>query len=928
MYLHGEFVSQRGATIAVYILTNGDKTTEVEIGGEDSNVQFSDDPVEITSEVNDTFDVLLPSSCSIRLQTREYLPDLFCASAKDAVVNIYKDDECVFAGYIEPQSYSQPYNDAWDELELNCIDALSALQYSNYRGIGTSAADYDTVKSAADQRTFLNLITEALDDATSAVDILGSHTVQYLYDGSKAIDGSSDPYDIFASLSLSELLFLGEDEDDVWTQEDMLTELLKYLNLHIVQCGFTFYLFSWESVKSDDDITFKPLSDGAVETITPDTITISMDNVADDGAQISIGEVYNQLLLTCEREETETVIESPLDDDNLQPLYSGRQLYLSEFISEGSGDHAHDAMIDMVNGNSTTYGGASEIDWYLQAMYPKNWKLFYDGTNTVDTLVEKSSGRAINQWKLPQYLRQNTCVPMIFSMGSVERQTSANDNSPTSKIDMSTYLFISVNGNEYDTEVNCSPTESDLQSHSPLMEYTGNVSGGTYSPSDEATTNYLVFSGSILLQPVAYESTQNSPAARSNSFYSILTNGMRKTESNDARVPYYNAQSPLDNIFSSNLVRSDNNGEGRYYTRKFYTFTNPTDKKADYPDNYLKDGTMSLHPWTEDKSAHGYEFKYSATGDGTDKYSKLPVLECELIIGNKRLVETDIDEYGNSTFKWYKLGSEPTGTYVDDDGVTQTYTMTTFSLGINPAIGDYIIGDEFDIQNTIDYTMNIDAEGTAIPITKADAVSGRVTFRVLGAINTTWNDISRRHPSFWRHTKWSSDVHYILSHTENIIIKDFECKVYSDNGLITGTDDQDLVYISDTDETFFNKKDDLEMKINSALTSAECASLGLSQSVCLSTPWDVNNQEGLLSVYDVNKNETGKAEQHYVDSYYTEYHAPRVLLDQHLNDDAGVAALFNHYRHAALDKTFFVQSLGRNLIEGRADLVLKEIETE
>ena len=70
-------------------------------------------------------------------------------------------------------------------------------------------------------------------------------------------------------------------------------------------------------------------------------------------------------------------------------------------------------------------------------------------------------------------------------------------------------------------------------------------------------------------------------------------------------------------------------------------------------------------------------------------------MECELIIGNKRLIETNIDQYGNSTFKWVKIGSEPSIT--DEDG--QSYKLTTFSLGVDPRIGDYIIGDEFSLQN-------------------------------------------------------------------------------------------------------------------------------------------------------------------------------------------------------------------------------------
>jgi len=47
--------------------------------------------------------------------------------------------------------------------------------------------------------------------------------------------------------------------------------------------------------------------------------------------------------------------------------------------------------------------------------------------------------------------------------------------------------------------------------------------------------------------------------------------------------------------------------------------------------------------WTEDKGLKQLNYKYSSIEHNTDTISKLPILECELIIGNKRLVEHDMD---------------------------------------------------------------------------------------------------------------------------------------------------------------------------------------------------------------------------------------------------------------------------------------------
>ena len=289
-----------------------------------------------------------------------------------------------------------------------------------------------------------------------------------------------------------------------------------------------------------------------------------------------------------------------------------------------------------------------------------------------------------------------------------------------------------------------------------------------------------------------------------------------------------------------------------------------------------------------------------------------------LVIGDKCVVEAGTaGQVSDFSWKTYKTREQCTS---DDE-----YYQQCFTIGFDPKIGDKLVGTEFSLQNNISYTMGIDVEGIAIPIKKSDKISGQVKFMILGPVNTTWDVITRRHPTFFRHTKWSSSTVPLLAHVSSIILKSFEVKVYSDNGLVNNTGDNDLIYMSDTVETYVNKKDDLQMKINSALTTAECQALGVTDTVKLSTPFNVSTNEGLLTIYDYTKAVAAKPEQIYVDSYYNEYHAPRVLMEQKLMDKAGIISLFRHYTHPALGKEFFVQGIGRNLMEGYADLQLKEV---
>lgn len=899
MYIHGSFLSQQSDTITVHIVTGNDRTQTIEIGTEKADVYFSDDPAEIENEVNDTFDVLLRNSAKIRLLCGNLIKDLFSTSCRDAVVNIYKNDTCIFAGFIEPQTLSQPYNDRWDELELNCIDALSALQYSKYKNVGALGVIYAFVKAEAAQRSFYDIATEILQGVTDGLDILGNQNIKFWYDGSKAVDAqTANRYQVFKQLSISDLLFLGEDESDVWQQDEVLEELLKYLNLHIVQDGFNFYIFSWESVKATlDKIIWHDIVANSTKTTAQQAVTIALANVADCDTTISIGDVYNQLLLTAKVEDIESVIESPLDDDLLASPYINKQKYLTEYSSDGEGKTAYNAFYDMTHDKKTTYGGGAITDWYLQVMRNKQWTFPMNGNTDID-IVDYFGSEGTNQHALPDWLGQAPGAA-IMALGSVKINTANDDNSPTSKVNMTNYLVVSVNGNGIDNDENKTyPSVADIQKNIPYAVYNGNKAGGVFSPSDEKTTNYIVLSGKVILNPIM----------RQTNTYTNLHNKEWKSG-----LPIEIKENEI--YVWHQTVPSRNNGDGRYYTRQYWQAETP-DKEVSWHEG----ADSGFYPYTGE-GPEEYEFKYSAIGDSTDTISKVAVLACMLVIGDKCVVETGTD--GQTTdFVWQKY-KERSECQSDDE-----YYQQCFTIGFDPKIGDKLVGAEFSIQNNIDYKMGIDAEGIAIPITKGDKISGQVRFMILGPVNATWDVITRRHPTFFRHTKWSSSSVPLLAHVSSILIKSFEVKVYSDNGLISnGNDDNDIIYMSDTKETFVNKKDDLEFKINSALTATECAQLGVSNTVKLSTPLNISTGDGVLEVYDRNGNVKAKPEQIYVDSYYTEYHKPRIVMEQKLRDIDNVVSLFNHYRHEALGKEFFVQGIGRNLIEGRADLTLKEIGT-
>ena len=889
MLYYGQFEDNNNVTCRVEIITDGDSTSTTIIG--ENGLYFGGEPITIETNIDDTFQHIILKSATINLVTQDFVGnDLFANNARDIQVKIYKANECVFAGYAEPNTFSQPYVNIVDEFSINCIDALSTLQYYNYKNV--KANDYGLKKNVAATATFKQILN------TMFSDILSYTNGSLIYDRSKGISSSRLSY-IFDDLAINELLIFGDTYDDVMTNNDLLEEILKYLNLHIVQHGENFYIFDWATIKQKTNTYWYKVFEGTQTLIRTNELTLTSDMHGDSDTSLSIADVYNQIQVKCNVEEQDTVIENPLDSGNLTSLYGGEQLYMDEIQSWHK--NTFYAMIHNLPNYNTEE--TKSFRWFMQVMDNPNWKMYINnGQTELKTIYEKdANGVYINQDKVGRYLKQNQMIPSIIRFSKVDTTKDNYDNSVKNQKDTNDYLYISVNGNEDDTTP--SPSDSVILNHSGMINYQGN-SAGAFSPVDSKTTNYLVFSGRLLLQPLLYES------------------GAEYFNKDNNYQELYNL-SETDFIYVDTTYSDDEQHPTRYYTRKFYKSQYPSMTTTDY----YTDKIGSLMPWADDKGRKFYEYKYTYVGnslESVDQFTKLPILECELIIGDKRCVEVNMDEYGNSEFVWVDATSGVPQTYVDDDGNTQTYLKTTFSLGIDPKRNDYIIGEEFNLQNTISYTMNLgDAKGTAIPIRMSDNISGKVNFKILGPINLIWDDITRRHPSFWQHTKVTSTSRFILAHTQNIIIQDFECNVCTDGGGLSVLGDNDLVYCSTENDSFVNKKDDIEFKFITQLTSDEAFALGVKPTINLNSVINANTKSPQLSLYNGKTAETAKAEEHYINAYYNEYSKAKIIMETTLKENA--VDWNNIYHSNPLNKDFYITSINYNIKDCNKTITLKEV---
>ena len=891
MKIEGSYVNKKGDTVTVSIIVAGSTGNDIAIEP-DGVLEFAaDDTVMIDSGVNDSLDVCQQHSCTIALHAATYVSDLFTSEYKDGKVEVSVNGACVFSGWLEPRTLTQPFNDVYDDLSLQCVDSLSAMQYSNYKDVNNTTT-YTAAAEKVGMRTFKDLLTEALSKGTDG----GSYNVWW--DSSRATETTDG--NVFDELRVSDMAFLGESADDTVTYLDVAEAVLKYLDLHIVQYGRDFYVFSWDTMRAGTTSWSLLVSAGEetsqsaqLPVCTGVSTELSAPNVEDTDTKIDVQEIFNQLCLTVSPKGSDTVLRSPLDSTGKMPAMGARQYYCTEYAADGEGVKAARAFFSLVK-NHADNGYDSQVwkDYLVRVMRNVYWKIG-SGSGVGTGVTDWATDESLTYPEDAMDRLGGSLGALLLQVGSVDHKPGTGDTSKQSSVSMTDELVISVNGNGSDTSPY--PTDTDIRQAMPLMSYVGGDATASYSPdvaddTDGSYHNYLVIDGTIALTPLMSTAFE--------------VEKVRGYNDGDAFFNRYGSDVIAPGVLTKalpSISASRVNKDGRYLAFEWWK-------------NGLQTGTRKGYiPYTED-GPQEYEYK---TASGKDEVDKVDILWCMLRIGDKVLVE---DKTGNGAvgdFSWqtYKELSECAD--------TDEYLEQTFTIGINPKIGDKLVGQDFDIGTNFDYTTNIDAEkGMAIPLPYDAKLHGRMTFQVLGIDNPVWSDYHvTRHKTMFRHTKYGTDNIPLMAHVSSVIIKNFSVKVYSD---VENGGEDDIVYMSRTSHKFYNKKDDLEMKIHSGFTSDEIARYGLSGKIMYTT---VCGKDGLALTSIANKTSgvSAKAEKLYVDAYYKELSKPRVILTQNLQCTDMSVAQTSRWTHPALaGKTFYVRDIGYNLMEGSAQAKMEE----
>ena len=607
-------------------------------------------------------------------------------------------------------------------------------------------------------------------------------------------------------------IFFGESEDDWMTLYETLTEICKYFNLYV----------AYYNNAANISCTIN-------ETPVAHNISSFKNAAADSSTSISVDDTYSQVTVTAEIEPVDDIIVGYDDDDYLYSDYRNMDKYMTEYISEGEGDSAHSGFYDLITTGETGYGAGYYIDHYCYVMRNDMWDF---GENSYITQDFE------DQRDVLKYLKDNSGKGAIIGFGKGNKLNN-KDNSPVASVSLTNYLVISVNGTFDNSDAGGTAMENMIQAASPVCSYKG-LKSSIFSPSDPTITNYIVISGKILLNPL-----QPLTGPYWSSETARLTNTIQ--DCIDAKK---NISWPDNMGIWHHTVPMSDNGDGAYYQQKWYRDT-------------------GIFGSIDNNKNQRFEYLYDRPGDSTDRISKLPILACELKVGEKYCVERlDKGESGVGKFQW-----------MTEIECANANVNPVFTIGIDPKIDDKVVGQSFSIQNNVNYKMGLDKTGTAIPIKSSDKLAGEISFKILGPYNLAWEEISSyTHGwAFFKKTRWRSTLYHVLQYIQSIMVSNLKIEMASDNGLINknaSNADNDLVYASNMNTAYIEKLEE-DIKICTPLTLEECQQYGVKYQISNSYIYKTDNTP--FYGFTVGRTVT-KPEVCLVDYYYKEYCTPAKMI--------------------------------------------------
>lgn len=250
------------------------------------------------------------STATIRVVGSDYLQSLFSIAYQQYRVTLKRNGVVTWCGFVKPELYTQDYSSKIFELELECMSAMSTLEFLDYKQIG-------------ENRTFISLWDLLKKCVLSANGQYSAIYFPHVY--SKDAESYLAGDNVLKNMTVSEQNFFDED-DKPMTLKEILEEICKLLNWACVDWNGELYFIDIDH--TGEFYKYDPVSLEMVGSISPKLLNIQKVGFAGSEHVLDILPGYNKVTIKCSNYPIEEIKISE-DFDNLKLLSNVGEVSIS-----------------------------------------------------------------------------------------------------------------------------------------------------------------------------------------------------------------------------------------------------------------------------------------------------------------------------------------------------------------------------------------------------------------------------------------------------------------------------------------------------------------------------------------------------------------------------------------------------------------------
>lgn len=254
------------------------------------------------------------STAKICIVGNDYLQSLFSTAYQQYRVTFKKDGIIYWCGFIKPEIYTQDYSSETFEFELECISAMSTLDFIDYKQIGIN-------------RQFVSLWDLLKKCIISALGQYNTVYIPHVY-AKDAVDYASG-VNVLEDMTVSEQDFFDEDDKPMKLKE-VLEEICKLLNWVCVDWKGELYFIDIDHI--NEYYKYNPSTLEKTGTAIPEILNIQNIGFTGSDHSLDILPGYNKVTIK-DSNYSVTEIFAQEDFDDLEELVTMEDIREGDNVS-------------------------------------------------------------------------------------------------------------------------------------------------------------------------------------------------------------------------------------------------------------------------------------------------------------------------------------------------------------------------------------------------------------------------------------------------------------------------------------------------------------------------------------------------------------------------------------------------------------------